>query len=120
MYTATVTGGFAGQFFPPFFRVPNRYDPSTYSHQRTGWFVSKDAKRASLLAPEVQTGGFSDVAADGQDFSSEQHTENLGSAQQVLRHEEALKRRLQGSLEQEQAQNKLLQQRVAQQESALR
>ena len=100
--------------------VYGKYDPSTYSHQRTGWFVSKAAKRAARLAPEVETGGFSDVAADGQDLTDEQHTENLGSAQQVLRHEEALKRRLQGSLEQEEAQNKQLQQRVAKQESALR
>ena len=100
--------------------VYGKYDPSTYSHQRTGWFVSKAAKRAARLAPEVETGGFSDVAADGQDLTDEQHAENLGSAQQVLRHEEALKRRLQGSLEQEEAQNKELQQRVARQESALR
>lgn len=98
------------------------YDPSTYTHQRTGYFVSKKS-RSSLLAPEVSKGGFSDVAADGQDYDSEQSSEDLGSrgsAQQVLRNEQALKRRLTGSLEQEQAQNNQLKQRLIQQESALR
>lgn len=99
------------------------YDPSTYTHERTGYFVSKQS-RSSLLAPEVSKGGFPDVAADGQDYHSEQSSEDVGSAQgsaqQVLRNEEALKRRLTGSLEQEQAQNNQLKQRLIQQESALR
>lgn len=82
--------------------------------------MTESSSQDGVAAPEVETSGFSDVAADGQDLTDEQHTENLGSAQQVLRHEEALKRRLQGSLEQEEAQNKQLQQRVAKQESALR
>jgi len=98
----------------------DEYDPSTYTHERSGFFVSKGGHRSSLLAPEVSPGGFSDVAADGQDREQERSTESMGSAQQVLRNEEALKRRLQGSLEQEQAQNSLLRQRLAKQESAMR
>ena len=96
----------------------NNYDPSTYSHERKGFFVKTSS--SSLLAPEVQNGGFSDDAADGKDYHDEQSSENLGSAQQVLRNEEQLKRRLQGSLNQEQAQNKQLQHRLMEQESANR
>jgi hypothetical protein len=98
------------------------YDPSTYTHERSGFFTSSSGHRSSLLAPEVETatGGFTDVAADGQDREEERSTESMGSAQQVLRNEETLKRRLEGSLEQEQAQNSLLRQRLAKQESAMR
>ena len=92
----------------------------TYAHERSGFFVSKNARHSPLLAPEVASGGFTDVAADGQDREDEQRSESMGSAQQVLRNEEALKRRLEGSLEQEQAQNSLLKQRLAKQESAMR
>ena len=98
----------------------DEYDPKTYAHQRAGFFVAKNAPHSSLLAPEVESGGFSDVAADGQDREQERSTESMGSAQQVLRNEETLKRRLEGSLEQEQAQNSLLKQRLRKQESAMR
>lgn len=97
----------------------DKYDSSTYAHERNGFFVKK-SPRSSLLAPQVSAGGFSDEAADGKDYHDEQSSENLGSTQQVLRNEEQMKRRLQGSLAQEQAQNKQLQQRLMQQESANR
>ena len=58
----------------------DRYDPSTYSHERKGFYVSKGAGRSSLLAPGDENGDFTDVAADGPDLKNEQSTEGLGSA----------------------------------------
>lgn len=89
------------------------YDPSTYTHESS-------LRASALLAPEVQAGGFADVAADGEDTKSEESSEGMGSTSQVLRNEEALKRHLEGHLEQEQATNKQLEQRLTQQQSALR
>ena len=103
-------------------------------HDRTGFFATGQDRdtyvdsvygdrgdESSLLSPQPSTkDGFPDVAADGHDYSDEQESESMGSAQNVLAHEDALKRRLQESLTAEQADNTQLKRRLAQQKNALR
>jgi len=87
---------------------------------RSAVLAAQSQSGSVAAAQEADAGEFADVAADGQDYEGVQQSEGLGQTQQVLRHEESLKRHLQGSLMEEEAVNRQLRERLSKQQSALR